>query len=108
MVIVCVLVLLHMRRRKRDKLEATNDPHELSDYGLDLPSSTGGKGGKKGGNLQPPVQEHRLSAQQLMEAQNPFGMDAEIAETASIKGGHSAPPKYPEGAHAKEAAHAKA
>lgn len=32
--IIAVLVVLHLRRRKRDKREWTKDPQELDDYGL--------------------------------------------------------------------------
>lgn len=100
-----MLYLLHLRRKRLDKAEIENDPHELSDYGLDeAPASK--KGGKKGGkNLgAPEVQQHRLSAQQLMEAQNPFGYGAELADSDRVtkpKSDQGSPPRYPGDAHVK-------
>lgn len=42
---LCVLVYLHMRRRKRDKREDMEDRYQMSDYGLDeVPGR--GAGGK--------------------------------------------------------------
>lgn len=54
-----------------------------------------------GNNLgTPDVQQHRLSAQQLMEAQNPFGNGAVLADSDRVSTGGS-PPKYPGGVHVK-------
>lgn len=91
--VVGVLVMLHLRAQRNAKAEFANDHHDASDYGLDeIPSKQGGKGGHL---KQPPSQANRLSAQQLVEAQNPFGAGAELADTdkASSRG---SPPKYPD------------
>lgn len=101
LIVLIVLYLLHLRRKRQDKAELENDPHELSDYGLDeIPA------GKKGGAATlgiPNVTQNRLSAQQLMEAQNPFGTGAELADSDKVlpaqKG--SPPPQYPGDAHVK-------
>lgn len=105
-IILIVLYMLHLRRKRHDKAELENDPHELSDYGLDeIPASK--KGGRRGGdgaaNLSAPqVQQHRLSAQQLMEAQNPFGNGAELADSDRVvKEPKGSPPQYPGDAHFK-------
>lgn len=90
-----------------------NDPHELSDYGLEeVPAVK--KGGKKttarnNSNLDiPEIKQHRLSAQDLLEAQNPFGYGAELADSDKVhtpKSGSpksgSPPPQYPGEAHKK-------
>lgn len=93
--------MLHLRRKRHDKAELENDPHELSDYGLDeIPAS---KKGARGDNLGvPKMQQHRLSAQQLMEAQNPFGNGAELADSDRVvKEPKGSPPQYPGDAHFK-------
>lgn len=94
-----VLFFLHRRRTKLDKAELENDPHELSDYGLDeIPTS------KKGGssNLSPPTtQQKRLSAQELLDAQNPFGYGAELADSDRVSvstNRKNSPPRYPDAA----------
>lgn len=89
-----------MRRKRHDMAETENDPHELSDYGLDeVPAA---KKGGKGDNLgAPDVQAHRLSAHQLMEAQNPFGYGAELADTDRVSNHKGSPPRYPGDAHVK-------
>lgn len=94
--------MLHLRRKRHDNAEFENDPHELSDYGLDeIPATK--KGGGSGGNLGVPnVQQHRLSAQQLMEAQNPFGNGAELADSDRVVNeAKGSPPQYPGDAHVK-------
>ncbi|KAI3392460.1 hypothetical protein diail_5676 [Diaporthe ilicicola] len=91
--VLAVLFMLHLRAQRNAKAEFANDHHDLSDYGLDeAPSKSGGKSGHL---KQPPSQANRLSAQQLIEAQNPFGAGAELsdADKASIR---SSPPKYPD------------
>lgn len=103
--------MLHLRRKRLDKAEIENDPHELSDYGLEEVPATKkrGKSGKSGSNLSAPdVQQHRLSAQQLMEAQNPFGYGAELADSDRVTKpksksdeGSPPPPSYPGDAHVK-------
>ncbi|KUI71901.1 hypothetical protein VM1G_07513 [Cytospora mali] len=99
-IVIIILVMLHFRRNRREREEFANDHHELSDYGLDEVPATkkGGMGGA--GHLQAPApaQQHRLSAQQLMEAQNPFGVGAELADVDKIppKKSGSPPPKYPD------------
>lgn len=108
LIVLCVLYFLHLRRKRFDKAEMENDPHELSDYGLDeVPAVK--KGGKKGAarnnsNLDiPEIKQHRLSAQDLLEAQNPFGYGAELADSDKVhtpKSG-SPPPQYPGEAHKK-------
>lgn len=113
LIVLCVLYFLHLRRKRFDKAEMENDPHELSDYGLDeIPAVK--KGGKKGAaksnsNLDiPDIKSHRLSAQELLEAQNPFGNGAELADSDKVttpKSGSpksgSPPPQYPGEAHRK-------
>lgn len=95
-----VLFFLHRRRTKLDKAEIANDPHELSDYGLDEIPAT-----KKGGsnnNLNPPTaQQKRLSAQELLDAQNPFGYGAELADSDRVSvstNRKNSPPRYPDAA----------
>ncbi|CAN8104908.1 unnamed protein product [Discula destructiva] len=104
LIVLSVLFFLHLRRTKQDKAELENDPHELSDYGIDeIPSAK--KGGAKGGsnNLSAPSvpQQKRLSAQDLLQAQNPFGYGAELADSdrvsVSTDRKHS-PPRYPDAA----------
>lgn len=113
LIVLCVLYFLHLRRKRFDKAEMENDPHELSDYGIDeIPVAK--KGGKKSGarsnsNLGvPEIKQHRLSAQDLLEAQNPFGNGAELADSDKVpssKAGSqksgSPPPQYPGQAHKK-------
>lgn len=92
LIVLGVLVMLHFRAQRNARAEFANDHHEASDYGLDeIPK----QGGKSGGLKQPPSQANRLSAQQLVEAQNPFGAGAEMADSdkASTRG---SPPKYPD------------
>lgn len=99
-----VLLYLHIRRTKADKAEMANDPHELSDYGIDeIPAAKkGGKGGSSNNNLSAPTtQQKRLSAQDLLEAQNPFGYGAEIADSDRVSvstGRKNSPPRYPDAA----------
>ncbi|KAF3763903.1 hypothetical protein M406DRAFT_357287 [Cryphonectria parasitica EP155] len=98
--VLAILYWLHRRGKKRDANEFANDPHELSDYGLDDAPVTK-KGGKRGDGLSAPdLQQHRLSAQQLMEAQNPFGTGAELADSDRVESKGS-PPRYPGDAHVK-------
>ena len=91
--IIGVLVMLHLRAQRNAKAEFANDHHEASDYGLDeIPSKQGGKGGHL---KQPHSQADRLSAQQLVEAQNPFGAGAERTDIDKLQG-RGSPPKYPD------------
>lgn len=91
--IIGLLFMLHLRAQRNAKAEFANDHHEASDYGLDdMPS----KQGAKGGHLkQPHSQANRLSAQQLVEAENPFGAGAERTDIDKLSGKGS-PPKYPD------------
>ncbi|PSR77309.1 hypothetical protein BD289DRAFT_377906 [Coniella lustricola] len=100
-IVLGVLYILHRRGQAREKSEFANDPHELSDYGLDDPPA-GKKGGKRGGeNLGVPnVKQHRLSAQELLDASNPFGNGAELADSDRVSS-RGSPPKYPGDAHVK-------
>lgn len=100
---MCVLFFLHRRRTKADKAEFANDPHELSDYGLDDTGAkkSGPADGNKNNNLRAPhMQQHRMSAQELIEAQNPFGNGAEIADADRVSS-RGSPPRYPGDAHVK-------
>ncbi|KAJ0114460.1 hypothetical protein J7T55_010850 [Diaporthe amygdali] len=88
-----VLVMLHLRAQRNAKAEFANDHHDLSDYGLDeIPAK---KGGKSGHLQQPTTQMNRLSAQELVEAQNPFGAGAELSDTDKMSS-RGSPPKYPD------------
>lgn len=88
--VIGVLVMLHMRAQRNAKAEFANDHHDASDYGLDeMPS-------KQGGSMkQSHSQADRLAAQQLVEAQNPFGAGAERTDIDKLQGKGS-PPKYPD------------
>ena len=91
--ILGVLYMLHLRAQRNAKAEFANDHHDASDYGLDdIPSKQGGKNGHL---KQPHSQANRLSAQQLVEAQNPFGANAELAEADKMSS-RGSPPKYPD------------
>lgn len=99
-IVMSVLFFLHRRRQRLDKAELANDPHELSDYGLDEIPAT--KKGASSNNLSPPVaQQKRLSAQELLDAQNPFGYGAELADSDRVSvstGRKNSPPRYPDAA----------
>ncbi|KAJ4423235.1 hypothetical protein N0V82_002096 [Gnomoniopsis sp. IMI 355080] len=99
-IVMSVLFFLHRRRQKLDKAELANDPHELSDYGLDEIPAT--KKGASSNNLSPPtVQQKRLSAQELLDAQNPFGYGAELADSDRVSVSttrKNSPPRYPDAA----------
>jgi hypothetical protein len=85
--------MLHLRAQRNAKAEFANDHHDASDYGLDeMP----GKAGRQNGNLRSAhSQANRLSAQQLVEAENPFGAGAERTDIDKLQGKGS-PPKYPD------------
>lgn len=91
--VIGVLVMLHLRAQRNARAEFANDHHDASDYGLDeIPNK---QGGKAGGLKAPPSQANRLSAQQLVEAQNPFGAGAEVADSDKVST-RGSPPKYPD------------
>lgn len=91
--VIGLLFMLHLRAQRNAKAEFANDDHDASDYGLDvMPHKQGGKSG----NLKSPhSQAERLSAQQLVEADNPFGAGAERTDIDKLQGKGS-PPKYPD------------
>lgn len=93
MAVIGLLFMLHLRAQRNAKAEFANDHHDASDYGLDdMPH----KQGAKSGNLKSPhSQANRLSAQQLVEAENPFGAGAERTDIDKLQGKGS-PPKYPD------------
>ena len=92
-----VLFMLHLRRNRQDAAEFQNDHHNNADYGLD--DIPGDKGRMGDAYLQQPrrTQQHRMSAQQLREAQNPFGGGAELADSDKVAASHKEnPPRYPD------------
>lgn len=103
LIVLAVLYYLHLRRKRFDKAEIENDPHELSDYGLDdIPVAKGSKKESSSNSLHAPeVKQHRLSAQELLDAQNPFGNGAELADSDRVSSRQGSPPRYPGEVHKK-------
>lgn len=91
--VIGLLVMLHLRAQRNAKAEFAADDHDPSDYGLDvMPHKQGGNSG----NLKTPhMQVDRMSAQKLVEADNPFGAGAERTDIDKLQGKGS-PPKYPD------------
>lgn len=93
--IIGLLFMLHLRAQRNAKAEFASDHHDASDYGLDDMPSKQGQGARSGNLKSPHSQANRLSAQQLVEAENPFGAGAERTDIDKLQGKGS-PPKYPD------------